>query len=139
MLECWQHKRFADTFQCDDNLELRHLIDGIDMINPFTFIPIALMDRVYANIAGLTVRARFTPLVYGCSFRACLSQDTTLPLISLGDSQVVQVRDRDTRKPLILILAKALIRPLTELFKYRAAGLRMLFTILANRRISTSV
>ena len=97
------------------------------------------MDRVYVDIAGLIFWARFTPLAYGCSFRACLSQDTTLPLISLGASQVVQVRDRDTRKPLILILAKALMRPLTELFKYRAAGLRMLFTLLANRRISTSV
>lgn len=21
LLECWQHKLFADTFQCDDNLE----------------------------------------------------------------------------------------------------------------------
>jgi len=29
--------------------------------------------------------------------------------------------------PLILILTKALIRPLTELFKYRAAGLTMSF------------
>lgn len=57
-----QHKLFADTFQCDDSLELHHLIDGIDMINPFTFILIALMDRVYADIAGLIVRARFTPL-----------------------------------------------------------------------------
>jgi hypothetical protein len=28
------------------------------MINPFTFILIALMDRVYADIAGLIVRAR---------------------------------------------------------------------------------
>lgn len=97
------------------------------MINPFTFILIALMDRVYADIAWLIVRARFTPLAYGCSFRACLSQGTTLPLISLGDSQVVQVRDRDTRQPSILILAKAPIRSLTELFKYRAVGLTMSF------------
>jgi len=43
MLEGWQHKRLANTFQRDDDLELRHLIHGIDVVNPFALVLVTLI------------------------------------------------------------------------------------------------
>jgi hypothetical protein len=40
-------------------LELCHFISGIDVVDPFTFILIALMKRVAADIAGLLIGKRF--------------------------------------------------------------------------------
>ena len=73
-------------FQCRDNLELRYLINGIDMVDALALIQIALMDRTDTNIAGLIIGVRFTPLTNRSGFRASLSTRATLSLIGLGSS-----------------------------------------------------
>ena len=50
---------FGDFFDRADDLELGDLIDGIDVINPFIAVQIALMHRIYAGLPGLPLGAGF--------------------------------------------------------------------------------
>ena len=70
-----------------------YLIHGIDVVDPFALVLIALMDRINADIAWFVVGARLTPLTYRSGFGACFCQGAALPLIGLGGPQVVQVRN----------------------------------------------
>ena len=56
--ELFQHRNqvsFADFLDGTDDFELRHFIDGVDMIDPFYPIEIALMDRIHAQIPWLAI------------------------------------------------------------------------------------
>ena len=50
---------FTDLLHGADDLKLGHLIDGIDMIDAFLFIPIPLVHGVETEKAGLAVGGRF--------------------------------------------------------------------------------
>lgn len=52
---------FGDLLYRTEDLELGDLVDGIDVINPFNAVQIALMYRIYADIARFAVRGGFAP------------------------------------------------------------------------------
>lgn len=57
--------RFTDFLHCTDHLKLRDLIHRIDVIHALLFVPIALMDRIDAEKAGLPRRMRVPTLADG--------------------------------------------------------------------------
>jgi len=46
---------FTDFLHRTDDFELGHLIHGIDMVDPFDSIQVALMDRIDAQISGASM------------------------------------------------------------------------------------
>lgn len=56
---------FTDFLHGTDHLKLRDLIHRIDVIHALLFVPIALMDRIDAEKAGLPRRMRFPALADG--------------------------------------------------------------------------
>ena len=48
-----------------DNFKLGDLINGINMIEPFDTVLVALVNRVYPNITGLAMGLGFPPLADG--------------------------------------------------------------------------
>jgi len=49
------HQLFTDFFNSTHHLELSHFINGINVIDAFLLILIALMNRINPNKAGLTI------------------------------------------------------------------------------------
>ena len=49
---------FRYLFRRGDYLELGHFVDRVDVVNPFSCIEIALMDRVHPDIARTSFRTR---------------------------------------------------------------------------------
>src|SRR5215204_812239 len=79
-----QHRhqpRFTDLRRGPDHLPLRHLIHGIDVINTFHPIPIALMYRVHAQVARPSFRLWRSTLA-DCNLRWArwLIHDMLLPV-----------------------------------------------------------
>lgn len=106
--------RFTDFLHRTDHLKLRDLIHCIDVIHALLFVPIALMDRLDTEKAGLPRRMRFPTLADGGASGPGLLHGSPLTPIALGVPQVVQMADGDGRQTLILGLAKELTGPLTE-------------------------
>ena len=52
----------TDFLQTQDHLHLDHLIHRIDVVNPFLLVPVALMNRIDAEIAGFPVRPVCSPM-----------------------------------------------------------------------------
>jgi hypothetical protein len=57
LLNGGQHKRFTNSFNGHNYLKLRDGIYGVNMVNSLTFVLIALMDKVNADIAWLVIGA----------------------------------------------------------------------------------
>ncbi len=83
----------VNALQRNDDLELRHLIHSIDVVDSFAFILITLMDGIDANIAWLVVGTKLTTLTDRSGFGTCFYQGAALPLIGFGGPQVVQMRN----------------------------------------------
>ena len=62
LFESMEQIGFTDFLHGTDHLKLRDLINGIDMVDPFLFIPIALMHRIDTEKAGLPCRMWLAPL-----------------------------------------------------------------------------
>ena len=58
----------ADALGGEDGLELRDLVDGVDVVEALDAVAIALVDGVDAQETGLRIRAGFTALADGDGF-----------------------------------------------------------------------
>ena len=61
-LQDGQQIGFADLRCGADHFPLRHLIDGVDVIDPFVSILISLMDGIHTKVAWSTLGIRPPPL-----------------------------------------------------------------------------
>ena len=51
-----------------DNFKLSDLVNGINMIEPFNTVLVALVNRIYSNITGLAMGLGFPPFADGGRF-----------------------------------------------------------------------
>jgi len=100
----FQHRnqpRFPDLRRRSHHLPLRHLVHRVDVAHPFHPLQIALMNAVYPQVSGPTIRARFPPLANGHLHRpGLLIPDSPLP-VSRALPQIVNMRHRNRRQPLV--------------------------------------
>jgi len=85
---------FADFLNRANNFELRHLINGIDMVDTFALIQVALMYCIYADIAWFAIRSRLAMLADTGRLGSGFLEVVSLPGIGVGLSQVIQVTHR---------------------------------------------
>src|SRR5664280_145191 len=85
---------FTDFFNGTYHFELSHLINGINVIDAFLFILIALMNGINANKARLAIGSRLFSYPNKRDFGAGFFKGVTLPQIRLRFSEVVQMRNR---------------------------------------------
>lgn len=85
----------ADLLDAGDDLPLGDLIDGIDVIEALVTVPIALMDRVDAQVTGAAVGLGFAPLADRYAGRSGLGQGLALRAVRGVLAQVVEVADGD--------------------------------------------
>ena len=76
------------------------LINRIDVIHPFALIAVALMHRVHAQIARLSIRLGSPPLPNRAASRTSLAQLATIDGVGVALAQAVEMRHRDLREPL---------------------------------------
>ena len=100
---------------------MRHLIDGVDVINALGVRLVALMHRVQAQKAGLALRLRFAPLAnhHRSGPRFSVVQQSLAVTRMLA--QVVKMRDRNGGQPHVLRLLVDLVRALQNAPCGRAA------------------
>jgi hypothetical protein len=55
LFNCQHQILFTDFLNCTHRFELSHLINGINVVDAFLFIMIALMNRINPNKARLTI------------------------------------------------------------------------------------
>jgi hypothetical protein len=88
----WQQPEFGDLRGGGHDFPLGHLVDGVDVIQPFASVLIALMHRVDAQISGQALRLRLASLANGNRRRSCgLVAGVALP-VGRRVAQPVQVR-----------------------------------------------
>ena len=75
--------QFTDFLNCTHHFELSHLINGIDVINAFLFILIALMNRINSNKAWLAIGTWLFSFANQRNFGTCFFKGVALPLIRL--------------------------------------------------------
>ena len=80
-LEHREQESFADALACGHSFVLRHAVYGIDVIEAFGIIQIALADAVHAQITGLVVRRRRPSLAGGNGNGSGLGPSSALTLI----------------------------------------------------------
>jgi len=113
--EYWDQESLADALASGHPFALGNTVHGIDVIDAFDAIQIALMDGVHAQVAGSVIRRRGAALTDGNAHRSRLGPDLALTLISGAFAQVVQMPYRDRRQALVAYLAKDQIGTLHEL------------------------
>ena len=106
---------FADALDRGNPLELRDLVNRIDMVDPFGAVPVTLMNGVDTDIARTTFGPGFASFTNAALYRMRFVDRPSLPSIGCRLPQVVEVRDRDAGKPLVLCLLENLPGTLTEL------------------------
>ena len=80
-------------------LELGHLIDHVDDIDPLVALPVAEVDGVDAQMAGAAVRRRLSALADAHRGGSCLVEGESAPPVGAGLSQVVDVAVGDRAEP----------------------------------------
>ena len=88
-------ERLADALAGGHPFVLGHAVHGIDVVDAFDAVLIALMHAVHAQVAGPVVGGRRAPLADGNGHRPGLGPDLALALIAGALAQVVQMRHRD--------------------------------------------
>src|SRR5664280_1645368 len=74
---------FTDFLNCTHHLELSHRINGINVVNAFLFILIALMNRINPNKAGLTIGSWLFSFANEGDFGSGFFKGVALPQIRL--------------------------------------------------------
>ncbi len=119
-METPEHKRHAiqhlfkrgyqvaltDLLDRTDDFELGDFIRRVDVIDPFAAVQIALMNRVYADIARFALGLGLAALTDVGGRGPGLFEVASLALIRRRFPQVIQVADRDTSQRGVLALAK---------------------------------
>lgn len=100
-----QQVGFAQAFAGGDDLVLRDAVHGVDVIEPLDAVLIALMNAVDTDEAGASVGCGSTALPDGDGIALRLSPVQAGGLIADLVAQVVQVGNRQGRKPLIAGIA----------------------------------
>ena len=98
-LQHGQQVTLTDERGCGYNLPLRHLIDGVDMVEPLAFGRVALMHRVDAQIARNPVRRGLAAFADRHLRGPRLLIMQHLLAIAGAAPQVVQMAVRDRRQP----------------------------------------
>jgi len=83
--------RGGDALGGEHGLELRDLVDGVDVVEALDAVAIALMDGVDAQETGPLLGAGFTALADGHRSRLRLEHAHALACIGGGVAQVIQV------------------------------------------------
>ena len=74
---------FTDFLNSTHHLELSHLINGINVVDAFLLILIALMNRINPNKTRLAIGSRFFPFANKRDFGTGFFKGVTLPKIRL--------------------------------------------------------
>ena len=75
----------------DNDLPLGNLINGIDVINTFLLVHIALIHTINAQVTGLAIWSWFAVLSYGYLNRIGFGINSPATAIDTALSQVIQV------------------------------------------------
>ena len=120
----------TDVLRHTDHLKWRDLVHRIGVIHALLFVPIALMDRIDAEKAGLPRRMRLPALADGGASGPGLLDRPSLTQISGGFLQVVRMTDGDGGQSCLGGLPKQPNGPL---------GVSWRAFMRASKRISSSV
>jgi len=103
------------------NLPLRHLVDGIDVIQPLGAVAIALVYGVDSEESGASSRPRLAPLAYRNRRGACRLIAGIAFSVGFGVAYAVDLRNRDPGDPMERCLIVLGILPLQNVLCGRAA------------------
>ena len=115
-------KPFTDFLHRTDHLALSDFVDSIDVVDPLLLVLIALMDRVDADIARLTLGPGLAPFPDRRCRGPGLLDVMPLPDIGGGLAQIVQVAHGDAGQRPVFRLPKDRTGALTELLDGRPTG-----------------
>jgi len=101
-----EQEAFADALDGGDELELGDLVDGVDEVQAFEAVQIALVNAVDAQIAGLALWPGFAALADGDGGGACLADGDPLALIGFGLAESVEVTVGNRRQARIARIAE---------------------------------
>src|SRR5215472_3389599 len=96
------------------DLPLRDFVHGIDVIQPFAAILVALMHGVDVQVSGQALRPRLAPLADGDGCRPRRLVAGVALAVCLRVAQSVQVRYRDPRQTLVGGLPVFAVLPLQD-------------------------
>src|SRR5205823_10507015 len=111
--------RFAQALAAGHQLELGEAVHGVNVVEPLGAILIALVDAVDANEAGAPIRGGSTAFANGYGVAPGLGPVQAGGLVAGLAAQVVQVRYREAREPLVAGIAKELPSALQQPFRGR--------------------
>jgi len=122
LLQGRDEEPFTDLFHRTDHLALGDFVDGVDVVDALVLVPIALMDRVDADIARFALGPGLASFSDGRGRGAGLLDVMALPGVGGGLAQVVQVAHGDPGQCPVFGLPKDRTGALTELLDGRPAG-----------------
>ena len=88
------HEAFGDALYREDIFHLSHLVNGIDLVDAFDTVQVPLMNGIYANIAGFTLRIVFPSFANLNLLKLGLIELSPLALVALGLPEIIQMRHR---------------------------------------------
>ncbi len=80
---------FADALDRGNPLELRDLVNRIDMVDPFGAVPVTLMNGVNADIARTTFGPGFASFANVALYRMRFINRPSLPSVGCRQPQIV--------------------------------------------------
>ena len=84
----------ADFLNGTNNLELYHLVNGIDVVDAFALVQVTLMYCIYADVAWFAIRPGLATLTDTGRLGSGFLEVTSLPGVGARLSQVIQVTHR---------------------------------------------
>src|ERR1019366_1694092 len=94
--------RLGDGFDATHHLPLRDLVDEVDVIDALDSIQVSLMHRIDPQVARLAVGPGLAPLSDGYLYGPRFGVIDLALAIARALAEVVNMRHRDPRQPLVL-------------------------------------
>src|SRR5450759_1377436 len=95
LFEHGDEERLADTLTGGHPFILRHAVHGVDMVETFNTVLVALMHAVHAQVAGLIVGRWSAPLADRKAHGPGLGPAPAVALIAAALTQIVQMGYRE--------------------------------------------
>ena len=86
------HEAFGDALYREYTFHLSHLVNGIDVVDAFDAVQVALMNGIYAQITGFTLRVGFSSFANLNLLRLGLIELSPLMLVALGLPDIIHMR-----------------------------------------------
>jgi len=95
----------ADPLDATDDLPLGHTIDGVDVVDPFVTVLVALMGRIHAQVTRSSLGIRAASLTVTTTGRYGLVHGAHTATVDEPLTEPVQVCHRDAAQSLELLTA----------------------------------